>query len=680
MSEGSVPYYLMPLAALLGIFAVFSTFKATHQVYCTIIAFKKENSTSTIPPPTLLSKSFFMLIFSIVLSTVAYGFICAQVNNSIVKNENFDPYEILSIGSGSNSTVIKSAYRNLSKIHHPDKGGDANIFYMINLAYRALSDIVGRENYEKYGHPDGPQTQTLSFAIPEWLLKPERSVAIVLLIMYFGLFIAIVYYLLTFVKNKEKQAENFRLDNSVAQSDIAYLATKLRPGSSHLDVLYYIATAPESIEFTEKAIEKAEEIKRARIELLNPTASKGENGTDIFDMDDGGWAEDEDEDEDIKAAKAKQEEKEKLAKQVAQASGKDQLAKNIKIEGVDDGVLGQEWVERTLSKINQWPPKFGNCSVKDMTFSLKGDNPVPALEHSSVRRNLCMTLGRLNAQHLNTHPELMAAGKSNLIDPTYFKSTMEYRQRTGILLEAALRVAGSARSYRLYKTIVESVSMFKIGTSNSSDEKNLIWFKEIMAKTYGGPEGVPSLKIRSFDIETPGEHEIATEDTCKLEIEMTRMHAECFMKQKIQMAMKQGIPPQVALNTYREGWWILIRCKRIDGKAIVNNDHLSKSPIFAVLDDGSRKNFFEEKQENCLLNAWPFIVSNVAQKSGKVKVSFQAPDVPGKYRFMIDIKSQEFLGCDQVLSIEKKVIDKNLISRKEDEVTSKIEVEGKKEK
>jgi hypothetical protein len=254
---------------------------------------------------------------------------------------------------------------------------------------------------------------------------------------------------------------------------------------------------------------------------------------------------------------------------------------------------------------------------------------------------------------------------------------MEYRQRTGLLLEAALRVAGSVRSYRLYKTIVECVTMFKIGTTTASDEKILSWFKDVMQKNYGGPEGIPRIDVGDINIETPDEDEIATDDTCKLQIEMNRPHAENFTKQKIAMAQKQGIPPQVALQTFREGWWIIIRCKKLDGNAPVDNEHLQKNPILASLDIGSKKIFESEVEENRLLNAWPFIVSSIAQKSGKFNVSFKAPSAPGKYKFYIDIKSQEFLGCDQVFTVEKDIIDKALIERKEME---EEEVKDKKTK
>jgi len=666
MSE-EVPYYLMPVAALCGTYSLYAGIKATLQVYKNM-TYSATKSPTAVPPTPIVSKQFILLIASLIASIVSYGYICAQVNNSIASADIFDPFEILSLQSSANMTEVKSAYRSMSKTHHPDKGGDTATFQKINLAYKALSDATSKANWEQFGHPDGPQTQTLSFAMPDWLLHPEGNIALVLILMYFAMFALIIYKVVTFVTKTDKEAKKSMSDNTVAQSDLSYLATYLRPDSTHLDVLFYIATCPESIAITQQAIDKGEELKQARMEFLNPSQKK--KMEDAFDIgsDDDGWAND-DEDDAAKEAKEKQAEKERLAKQVAQASGKDQIAKNIKIEGLDDGVLGQVWVENTLKEVGQWPPKFGKgCAIGKMTFAQKGGKrAVSALEHAAVRRNLCMSLGRLNAQKLNAHNELIEAGKNQLIDPTYFRTTMEYRQRTGLLLEAALRVAGSVRSYRLYKTIVECVAMFKIGTTSVSDEETLAWFKDIMQKTYGGPTGVPRVIIGDIDIATPDEDEIATDDTCKLQIEINRPHAENFTKQKIAMAQKQGIPPQIALQTFREGWWILIRCKKLDGDAPVDNEHMTKNPLLAALDNGSKKKFESEVEENRLLNAWPFIVSNITQKSGKVNVTFKAPSAPGKYKFFIDVKSQEFLGCDHVFTVEKDIIDKALIERKEEE-------------
>ena len=223
--QEEVPYYLMPLAALCGSFAVIGSIKAIHQVYKNLTY----KSGSGIPPSPLTSKPFLTLISGIIISILSYGKICATVNNSIASLNIFDPFEILNIATAANSTEVKAAYRQLSKLHHPDKGGDSATFQNINLAYKALTDSSARKNWELYGHPDGKQSQTLSFALPDWLLHPRGNVALILVVMYLAMFISIIYYLVKFLKTQEQKEKKHMLDNSVAQSDISYLATHLSP-------------------------------------------------------------------------------------------------------------------------------------------------------------------------------------------------------------------------------------------------------------------------------------------------------------------------------------------------------------------------------------------------------------------------------------------------------------------
>merc|ERR1711935_235592 len=91
------------------------------------------------------------------------------------------------------------------------------------------------------------------------------------------------------------------------------------------------------------------------------------------------------------------------------------------------------------------------------------------------------------------------------------------------------------------------------------------------------------------------------------------------------------------------------------------------NPILDSQDEATKKLFKAEQEENRLLTAWPFMVLNVTQKTGKVKVRFMVPDKPGKYKFYIDVKSQEFLGCDESFTIEKEVLDKADVERKQAE-------------
>ena len=49
-----------------------------------------------------------------------------------------DPYQILKVHPNAKIEDIKKAYRELVKIHHPDKGGDTKVMLEINAAWEIL--------------------------------------------------------------------------------------------------------------------------------------------------------------------------------------------------------------------------------------------------------------------------------------------------------------------------------------------------------------------------------------------------------------------------------------------------------------------------------------------------------------------------------------------------------------
>lgn len=75
-------------------------------------------------------------------------------------NKNY--YHILGVDKNADDTEVKKAFRNLSKTHHPDKGGDDNKFKEINEASSVLSDTQKRNRYDN-SSPHGKNFRNSGF-------------------------------------------------------------------------------------------------------------------------------------------------------------------------------------------------------------------------------------------------------------------------------------------------------------------------------------------------------------------------------------------------------------------------------------------------------------------------------------------------------------------------------------
>lgn len=216
-------------------------------------------------------------------------------------------------------------------------------------------------------------------------------------------------------KKTEIEVDDVAATNTVGLQDVSYLATQLSPGSSHLDVLMAVASTPENIAYGLKAYQLKEKARRERIQEDLEEAKKKKtkisstavSSDALLSIDDEGWADDDDDDERAKAAAKAEEEKKKEREQLQKAVGK----QKVKMEGIDEGVLGQKWVENTLSKSGVWPPKDLGI-LQGKTFDYEGKKVSP-LDHPGLRRNLCMITGRLNSMVLNSHPELRKLRQTN---------------------------------------------------------------------------------------------------------------------------------------------------------------------------------------------------------------------------------------------------------------------------
>jgi hypothetical protein len=240
-----------------------------------------------------------------------------------------------------------------------------------------------------------------------------------------GGLIAAAYYFLVLNKKKEdtttkRKIKDVDIDdpvtsNTVGLQDITYIASKLKPDSTHLDILLAVASSPESIAWGVRAhlkrqqiVEerKEEDAKEALEKKKEDASNKSSSGENMFDLDDDGWADDVEDMEDdeakekAKLAKKAEEEKKKAREQLKKVNEKPKYV----LEGLDEGVIGQQWVEATLSKSGAWP--LPDMRFLDgMTFEYEGKQ-VSALDHPGLRRNLCHIAGRINSMLLNSHPEL----------------------------------------------------------------------------------------------------------------------------------------------------------------------------------------------------------------------------------------------------------------------------------
>jgi translocation protein SEC63 len=160
----------------------------------------------------------------------------------------YDPFEILNVPSGSSEDVIKSAFKKLSRVHHPDKAAPENRakaetkFVEISKAYKSLTDEKMRKNWEEHGNPDGIRTFALGVALPSWLVNSSnRMIVLALYCLAFGIGLPLL------VKQWWSKSKHYTKDG-LCHSSMSMFFRDLKENSSLKKILEMLANATEFVD------------------------------------------------------------------------------------------------------------------------------------------------------------------------------------------------------------------------------------------------------------------------------------------------------------------------------------------------------------------------------------------------------------------------------------------------
>ncbi|CAN4117226.1 unnamed protein product [Withania somnifera] len=158
---------------------------------------------------------------TLVLLWVVMGVLVYYIRNISTEVQIFEPFSILGLEHGASDTEIKKAYRRLSIQYHPDKNPDpeAHSYFVefISKAYQALTDPISRENFEKYGHPDGRQGLQMGIALPQFLLNIDGASEGILLLGIVGVCIILPLTVsVIYLSRSSKYTGNYVMHSTLA--------------------------------------------------------------------------------------------------------------------------------------------------------------------------------------------------------------------------------------------------------------------------------------------------------------------------------------------------------------------------------------------------------------------------------------------------------------------------------
>jgi preprotein translocase subunit Sec63 len=220
-SSGAKADLAIPAAAFSSVFFLISV--ACLYVYSrkpAATATGSESSEDKSVTQTKKSKGFLFSFCSILAVVSALVFaVSINVANSDTSLNAYEPYRVLEIAKDSPVTDVQQAYRKLSRKHHPDKGGDPELFRQVARAYKALTDPVAMKNMREFGNPEGDKSGS-RFGIPSWLRGGEDGTNKALLAGYLLLIIVGAAIPLYFYSRKGSDGNEDETDEADVKVDL----------------------------------------------------------------------------------------------------------------------------------------------------------------------------------------------------------------------------------------------------------------------------------------------------------------------------------------------------------------------------------------------------------------------------------------------------------------------------
>ncbi|KAJ6485922.1 Sec63 Brl domain-containing protein [Mycena sanguinolenta] len=218
----------------------------------------------------------------VIVGWITFAYLCWKVAGAKSDNQVYNPFEILGISSGLAEKEIKSHYKKLSKQFHPDKvrvTANETIeiiqdrFVKLTKAYKALTDPVIRENWEKYNNPDGRQEVSTGIALPSWIVAGHNNIYVL------GVYAILIGGLLPMFVGRWWFGNRQKTKDGINVNTAAAFFTNLKEESTEADVVRVLASA-YPFEPVPSGKESTDALEAEVREAVGPTVWAGIAGED----------------------------------------------------------------------------------------------------------------------------------------------------------------------------------------------------------------------------------------------------------------------------------------------------------------------------------------------------------------------------------------------------------------